>query len=108
MHAEKSTGSVVPHGVLGDSFCSGAGRIDNAFNLRLLMVLVVVGLNLRPLLTSISPLLSDIKVATGMSFEAASMLTVLPVLAMGVVALAGARINRLIGDRHGIALGLLA
>lgn len=74
----------------------------------LLLLFVVVGLNLRPLLTSISPLLSDIRSATGMRFQAASMLTTLPVMMMGCVALLSARLSRLVGDHRGIAAGLAA
>ncbi|RJF96503.1 MFS transporter [Noviherbaspirillum cavernae] len=73
-----------------------------------LLLLVLVSLNLRPLLTSVSPLLPDIRSATGMGFQTASMLTVLPMVAMGIVGLAGARIGSRIGDRHGISAGLLA
>jgi len=72
----------------------------------LLAALVLVALNLRPTLTSISPLLGDIRAATGMPFRLASLLTTLPVLAMGLFALAGGRVSRTIGDRHGVALGL--
>lgn len=68
--------------------------------------MVLVGLNLRPLLTSVSPLLPDIRAATGMGFRTASLLTVLPVVMMGAVALLGARIHGAIGDRYGIAAGL--
>ncbi|MCW3480996.1 cyanate transporter [Neisseriaceae bacterium JH1-16] len=73
----------------------------------LLAALLLVALNLRPTLTSISPLLGDIRAATGLSFRLAGLLTTLPVLAMGVFALAGARVSRLFGDRHGVSLALL-
>ncbi|MGF6372443.1 hypothetical protein OKW40_005259 [Paraburkholderia sp. RAU6.4a] len=42
-------------------------------------------LHLRPLLTSISPLMTAIRDATGLSFYGASLLTSLPVVAMGAM-----------------------
>lgn len=54
-----------------------------------LFVLVLIGINMRPLLTSIGPLLPQLRHATGMSFTLVSLLTALPVIAMGVLALAG-------------------
>lgn len=56
----------------------------------MLLVLVLIGLNMRPLLTSIGPLLPQLREASGMSFTAVSLLTALPVVAMGVLALAEA------------------
>lgn len=47
-----------------------------------LAVTVLTGINMRPLLTSIGPLLPDIRAASGMSYTAA-LLTALPVIAMG-------------------------
>jgi CP family cyanate transporter-like MFS transporter len=44
---------------------------------------------MRPLLTSIGPLLPDIRAASGMSYTLVALLTALPVIAMGVLALAG-------------------
>src|SRR5437899_1142956 len=108
MLARELSSSPLPPGVPSDDLHCRVRIADQTFDRRLLSVLLLVALNLRPLLTSISPLLSDIKAATGMSFGAASLLTVLPVLAMGIVALAGVRMNRWLGDRRGIALGLLA
>lgn len=56
-----------------------------------LAVLVLTGINMRPLLTSIGPLLPDIRAASGMSYTLAALLTALPVIAMGVLALAAGR-----------------
>lgn len=71
-------------------------------------VIVVIGINLRPLLTSISPLMTTIRTATGLSFYGASLLTSLPVLAMGIGAFGAGALTRTIGETRGIALGLLA
>ena len=73
----------------------------------MLLVLVLVGINMRPLLTSIGPLLPQLRHATGMSFIVASLLTALPVIAMGVMALAGSWVNGLFSQRAGVALSLL-
>lgn len=68
-------------------------------------LLVVLGLNLRPILSSVSPLLADIRAATGMGFQSAALLTTLPVVCMGLVALLSNRLGGL-GERRGIGLGL--
>ncbi|MDR5823419.1 cyanate transporter [Caballeronia sp. LZ043] len=73
-----------------------------------LVVIVVIGLNLRPLLTSISPLMSVILPATGLSFRGASLLTGLPVVAMGVCAFGASALARAVGNARGVALGLVA
>nr|WP_245746759.1 cyanate transporter [Paraburkholderia lycopersici] len=70
--------------------------------------IVVIGLNLRPLLTSISPLMTTIRGATGLSFYGASMLTSLPVLAMGLGAFGTGLLARRLGETRGVALGLVA
>lgn len=73
----------------------------------MLLVLVLIGLNMRPLLTSIGPLLPQLRAASGMSFTVASLLTALPMIAMGGLALAGGWINRHIRERDSVAIGLL-
>ncbi|WP_258167754.1 cyanate transporter [Paraburkholderia sp. BL21I4N1] len=70
--------------------------------------IVVIGVNLRPLLTSISPLMTTIRAATGLSFYGASLLTSLPVVAMGIGAFGASALTRVLGETRGVALGLLA
>ncbi|MDP9526251.1 CynX/NimT family MFS transporter [Pseudomonas protegens] len=70
-------------------------------------LLVCLGLNLRPILSSVSPLLNEIRGATGMSFQSSAWLTSLPVICMGLVALLGVRIEARLGERRGVSLGLL-
>lgn len=53
----------------------------------MLLVLVLIGLNMRPLLTSVGPLLPQLRQASGMSFSVAALLTALPVVTMGGLAL---------------------
>jgi len=69
-------------------------------------VIVLVALNLRAFLTSSSPLLEPIRLATGIGFHAVALLTVLPMFAMGAMSLFGAAVGQRIGARGGIALGL--
>jgi len=72
------------------------------------LAIVAVGLTLRPTLTSISPLLPQIREATGMTYPVAALLTSLPVLAMGAGAFAANGLTRRFGERHGVLLGLVA
>ncbi|WP_039830503.1 MFS transporter, partial [Pandoraea sp. B-6] len=65
-------------------------------------------LTLRPTLTSISPLLPQIREATGMTYPVAALLTSLPVLAMGAGAFAASGLTRRCGERRGVLLGLAA
>lgn len=53
----------------------------------MLLVLVLIGLNMRPLLTSVGPLLPQLRQASGMSFSVAALLTALPLVTMGGLAL---------------------
>ncbi|MCO6058817.1 CynX/NimT family MFS transporter [Pseudomonas sp. MOB-449] len=80
-------------------------RTDRLQDLAGWALLVVLGLNLRPILASVSPLLADIRSATGMGFQTTALLTTLPVICMGLVALLSNRLGGL-GERRGIGLGL--
>lgn len=60
----------------------------------MLLVLVLIGLNMRPLLTSVGPLLPQLRQASGMSFSVAALLTALPVVTMGGLALAGSWLHQ--------------
>jgi CP family cyanate transporter-like MFS transporter len=73
-----------------------------------LAVIVAIGLNLRPLLTSISPLTGVILESTGLTFHGASLLTGLPVVAMGVCAFGASALARFAGEARGVAAGLVA
>ncbi|MFM0741053.1 cyanate transporter [Paraburkholderia xenovorans] len=85
-----------------------ASRAFTRQDLVWLTAIVVIGINLRPLLTSISPLMTTIRTATGLSFYSASLLTSLPVVAMGIGAFGAAALARWVGETRGVALGLLA
>lgn len=70
------------------------------------VLVLLVGLNLRPILASIGPLLDGIQAATGLGGGGAGALTTLPIAAMGLCALGGARLQASLGERRGVALGL--
>ena len=65
--------------------------------------LVLAALNFRPAFASVSPVLETVRQDLGLSRAAASLLTTIPVLCMGVFAFGAARI----GDRVGLERGVL-
>ncbi|MPS47904.1 CynX/NimT family MFS transporter [Methylobacillus sp.] len=52
----------------------------------IVIAIILVGINLRPAFSSVSPLLADIGLSLGLSASAAGMLTTLPVACLGVFA----------------------
>ena len=74
-----------------------------------LSLVIFVGLNLRPFLTGIGPLVHDIVDATGLSFKNIAWLTLLPMACMGVFAFVTPSVRRHLSSRHTMlfALGLL-
>ena len=75
--------------------------------LALLVVgLVLVGINLRPALSSLSPVLKQVVAGTGLSGATAGLLTTLPVLCLGVFAPAAAVLARRFGAERAVG-GLL-
>ncbi len=73
-----------------------------------LLLIMALGLNLRPLLASASPLMEDIRTATGLGYGVLAWLTTLPFLCMGAVALGSGHLQRLLGESRGIMLSLAA
>lgn len=65
-----------------------------------------IGLNLRPMMAAIGPLLDRLQHDLGLSSAQASLLTTLPLVLMGVCALAGPWLQRWMGEVRGIALGM--
>ncbi|QEL57479.1 cyanate transporter [Chromobacterium paludis] len=76
-------------------------------SLGLSCAIILVGLNLRPGLAAIGPLLEPIRQATGIRFSDAALLTTLPIAAMGAGAFAGSRLEAWLGARRGVLLALL-
>ncbi|MEC0270894.1 CynX/NimT family MFS transporter [Paenibacillus anseongense] len=73
----------------------------------LITALFLASLNLRPVITSVSPLLGTIQEALGMSGSSASLLTSLPVLCMGFFAPAAVKLGIRWGIERAIAYCLL-
>ncbi|RQV22715.1 MFS transporter [Burkholderia cenocepacia] len=71
-----------------------------------LAAIVLVGLNLRPALAAVGPLLDMIQRATGIGDGAASLLTTIPILLMGLGALSARRLQRITGIAGGVWLGV--
>lgn len=74
-----------------------------AINLLLVLMLAV---NLRPLLTSVGPLLEPMRASTGLGYQQAALLTALPVLCMGLVPLLQPWLRRWISEHGGMLGGL--
>lgn len=72
-----------------------------------LAAVVLVGLNLRPALAAIGPLLDMIQRTTGIADGAASLLTTIPILLMGLGALGARRLQRVTGMAGGVWLGVV-
>ncbi|MCD4503213.1 cyanate transporter [Chromobacterium piscinae] len=73
----------------------------------LILALVLVGLNLRPSMAAIGPLLTSIRSSIPLSYTLISLLTMLPVLAMGFAMFRGARLAARWGEHRSIAVSLL-
>lgn len=72
----------------------------------LLAGIILVGLNLRPALSSISPVLEDIRLMLGLSAVTAGWLTTLPVFCLGLFAPLAPLLARRIGPERGILVAL--
>lgn len=72
----------------------------------LVAAIILLGLNLRPILAAIGPLLGAIEADTGIGSADAGLLTTVPVFAMGMCALAGAQLQRRLGVVRGVGLGI--
>lgn len=70
--------------------------------LLLFLALLTASLNMRPVITSVSPLLNNIQGDLGMSGLQASLLTTLPVLCMGLFAPVAVRFSRRFGQERTI------
>lgn len=73
-----------------------------------LLVIISIAINLRPTLTATGPLLADIQNSTGIALQAASLLTVLPMLCMGLFPLLLPWLGKRITETSWITAGLAA
>ena len=72
----------------------------------LTVLIVVIALNLRPFLAAPGPILAQIAQDTGLSYGTLSLLTLLPMMLMGIGAFASPPIQATIGARRGLLLAL--
>lgn len=75
--------------------------------LKFILLMVLVGLNLRPALSSLAPLLPRIESEGGLSVLTLSLLTTLPVLCLGLFAPLAPWLARRLGMERSLALGLI-
>ena len=73
-----------------------------------LLLVILLALNLRPILTSIGPLLEPMRATTGLGYQQAALLTALPVLCMGLVPLLQPWLRRWLSEHGGMLGGLVA
>ncbi|MFB9224515.1 cyanate transporter [Paracoccus cavernae] len=79
-----------------------------ARRLVLLATIAVIGLNLRPFMTAVGPLSGQIHAATGLDLARMSLLTLVPMLLMGVVAFAGPALQGRFGAKPLVIAALAA
>ncbi|TDV40493.1 CP family cyanate transporter-like MFS transporter [Pseudomonas helmanticensis] len=73
----------------------------------LMSAIILVALNLRPSMAAVGPLLSAIRGDIPLSFSVASLLTMLPVMAMGLAMFFGLGISQRLGEQRTVLLSLL-
>lgn len=73
----------------------------------LMISVVLVALNLRPSMAAVGPLLSSIRGDVPLSFSSAALLTMLPVMAMGLAMFFGMGLAKRIGEHRSIVLSLV-
>ncbi len=72
-----------------------------------LFALILAGLNMRPLMTAVSPLLNQLRQSTGLSPLAASLLPAVPMIMMGAMALLSAPLMQRFPVRNVLTGGLV-
>ncbi|WP_439853562.1 CynX/NimT family MFS transporter [Pseudomonas yamanorum] len=82
-------------------------RAKPATALWLMISVVLVALNLRPSMAAVGPLLSSIRADVALSFSTASLLTMLPVMAMGLAMFFGMGVAKRFGEHRSIMLSLV-
>jgi len=73
----------------------------------LMLSIILVALNLRPSMAAVGPLLSAIRGDIALSFSLASLLTMLPVMAMGLAMFFGLAVSQRLGSQRTVVLSLL-
>ncbi|MCK0764322.1 MFS transporter [Chromohalobacter beijerinckii] len=75
--------------------------------IRTICLIVLVGLNLRPSMAAIGPLVESIRRDVGLSFTQVSLLTTLPVIAMGLGCFVSATMTKRIGFNGVVTIALV-
>lgn len=73
----------------------------------LIGTVALIGLNLRPFITSIGPLAGSIREHTGLGLQGMALLTLVPMVLMGVLAFLGPALESVIGARRSVMLALV-
>lgn len=73
----------------------------------LMLGIILVALNLRPSMAAVGPLLSAIRGDVPLSFSLAALLTLLPVMAMGLAMFFGMAVSQRLGEQRTVLLSLL-
>lgn len=73
----------------------------------LMLGIILVALNLRPSMAAVGPLLSAIRGDIALSFSLAALLTLLPVMAMGLAMFFGMAVSQRLGEQRTVLLSLL-
>jgi CP family cyanate transporter-like MFS transporter len=84
---------------------SGSGVVSRRF---LIVALFLVGMNLRPALSSVAPVLDAIRAGTGLSLAEAGALTTLPVFCFGLFSFVAPQLTRWMSAERAIFYSLLA
>lgn len=88
----------------GASICQAKSGASRAL---LVAAVAIVGLNLRPFITGVGPLAPAIQADAGLSLQGMSLLTLAPMLLMGLVAFAGPGLQAGIGARRAVIASLV-
>lgn len=72
------------------------------------VIALFVGMNLRPIMASVSPIIPVLRQAFGLTNQTAGLLTTLPVIMMGIFALFTPMLGGRISERTGVLIGLSA
>lgn len=81
-------------------------ELSRTAGIPMLTAVTLVGLNLRPFITGVGPLAPDIGAHTGLDLQGMALLTLVPMLLMGIVAFAGPSLQDKAGARRSIVAAL--
>ncbi|WP_036594872.1 cyanate transporter [Ottowia thiooxydans] len=79
---------------------------EKSSSIVLLTAIALIALNLRPFMTGIGPLAIDISQNTGLQLQGMALLTLVPMLLMGVFAFAGPFLQNQVGERRSVLVAL--